>query len=646
MKLCKTTDTCLDGQRLSAVARRRFLRDGFSTASAGSTPEATSPALPTGIGLNGEAFPQQSRRGETNSPSENGVEIANQFSTLVQASAVAFSPSREVEELTRGTVRIRLSRGQVCSQCQLGLVRTDWTQKCVLLGTCTLWVKQGSVSVYGAVLSASTAIYRIYAPTTHALPAIEATTTNAEVEIEPLSDGITELPYTRTRDRWTPVGVKQTSDLFCVLGHSIEYDLKSPGRLRELDIAPWKALLTNASTYDSSSPPRILICGRRSSGLSTFARCIVNRLLARQSANSDLANRTGVRVVDLDLSTPEFVPPGLISLVQVNEPVFGPPFTHLLPPSSSDAGHVLRTHFLGEIGATDLSDWHLDRAYDLFELETNRRLQQHRAPLVILLPRWLNEVDDVTAIKLWSKMAPTQVFCLDPNPALPHLTRWQSIAEDRRCNINQVPVQVFEKISAVQQHDLQMQSYFHLNASPMIRPFWDQKPILAGMRRHATLSYGGDDASICLIFVMGGHIAFEDTYEALWGSLVALVAVPSTLLTDDVLCAERTRHNLSIQQIQRTDEDLPRWQGRPGLEDSFPFAAEGSFCLGLALVQDIDVASREIRLITGPELHAPDVQSQGYRVAVFIPKATADGRFRTDWVEREMQMRKGGNHTD
>ena len=48
-----------------------------------------------------------------NEAGKDGLETANQFSTLVQASAVDFSSTREVEQLTEGSVKIRLSRGQV-----------------------------------------------------------------------------------------------------------------------------------------------------------------------------------------------------------------------------------------------------------------------------------------------------------------------------------------------------------------------------------------------------------------------------------------------------------------------------------------------------------------------------------------------------
>ena len=62
-----------------------------------------------------KAIPTEDSISDDESPSEDGgLDTANQFSTLVEASAVEFSSSREVEQLSRGSVKIRLSRGQVC----------------------------------------------------------------------------------------------------------------------------------------------------------------------------------------------------------------------------------------------------------------------------------------------------------------------------------------------------------------------------------------------------------------------------------------------------------------------------------------------------------------------------------------------------
>ncbi|OCT53086.1 hypothetical protein CLCR_09758 [Cladophialophora carrionii] len=611
-----------NGHRLSAVARRRLLQ---TSVSAGSKSSRLSPAEPVDAEQKGVTAKADSTKHDDSTSQDDGIEVANQFSTLVEASAVGFSSSREVEQLPGNSFRIRLSRGQ----------------KCVVLGTCVLWVKQGSVFIYGAVLSASPTTYRIYAPSTHALPSIEAMTSLAELQLDPLSDGINDLPIAGTGVQWAPPGVKHCASPFYVLGHSFELDLKAPRRLRELNTDPWRALLANVVDYDTASPPRVLICGRRSSGLSTLVRCITNRLLAKQVTSFKSAHMTGVTLVDLDTITPEFAPPGVISLVHVRDLVFGPPFTHIMPPSRADTDPVLKQHFLGDINALDLADWHLARVYDLLDHERDSQPRWKTAPVVIVLPKWLNDVNPSIASKLWNKMSPTQIVCLDPSPTSPHLEPWRLLAGRDNCAIYQMPVQVFDRIPAVREHNLQLQSYFHLEDSHTSRQFWSETPILAKTSRTATLSYRGDGGMVYVIILLGGHVALQDTYEAVDGSLVALVAVPKpeTPVNEDIgLNTDTLGDTLQSGEVRRTEEDLPRWREHAGVENFFPFRAQHSFCLGLAIVQEIDVANREITLITGPGVHVDDIQRQGYRVALVVPKATADGRFRTEWAHREMGM--------
>ena len=492
----------------------------------------------------------------------------------------------------------------------------------------------------------STTTYRVYAPSTHALPAIQATTPDVHLELENLNDGAKALSALGLRGMWNAGGEKESDSSFQVLGHSFELDAKAPRRFKELDISPWKSLLNEISDFPLNSPPRILIRGRRSSGLSTLVRCMINRFLSKQLAASNDATEPGVMVLDLDTNLPEFAPPGMISLAHVKRPIFGPPFTNLLSSSPTISGQLSRAHFLGEIDRNDLEEWHIPFFYDLLDLQKNCRQNHQDRPEIVILPGWLSDIDQNIASSIWSKILPSHVVCLDPSPTSPLLERWQPLAENGGCRVYQLPVQVFDKITAVQEHDLQMQSYFHREQFGTNRPLWNESPLLANGGRMLRLSYEGDDSPIYTIILLGGHVALEDTYDAIHGSLVALVAVQGTTFlgqedgpveSSDIV--EEYGH-FSAGKIWRTDEDLPRWQGQAGLQSSMPFSAESSNCLGLAQVQETDIPNRTISFITGPELHVPDLQETGCRVALVICKATADGRFGTDWVQREMGVKK------
>ncbi|KIW89473.1 uncharacterized protein Z519_09629 [Cladophialophora bantiana CBS 173.52] len=619
-----------NGGRLSAVARRRLLREVQSTASSPSP--ATVAPIPE-ANLSETTCTSKDQEVESDgSSADEGLQSPNQFATLVDASAVHFSSSREIEQLTDRSVKIKLSRGQ----------------KCVVLGTYTLWVKQGSISVYGAILNATTAVYRVYAPVTHALPSIEAVSSSAELQLESLDDGIRDLPYVGQRGMWVPFGVKPSTSSFYVLGHSFDQDPKAPRQLKELDITCWKSLLTEFSRADISQPRRILICGRRSSGLSTLVRCIFNRFLARQFAGPDSARQRGVILLDLDTNMPEFAPPGMISLVHIVNPVFGPPFANILPPYRERSSRILAKHFLGDLETRDLVSWHIDRISGLLDLEQNRRVEFEGAPVLVTCPKWLNGIDNTRAGELWMKMSPSDIVCLDSGPMSTHLGPWKSLAEMGNCRIHQIPALVFDKISPVREHDLQMQSYFHLRHTPINHPFWDDTPVLATAQGSVALTYADDGAKISAIVLLGGHVAPEDTYDALEGNIVAVVALNPQSATDaacDLGATGANSHDGDRSGIYRTEEDLPLWQEQGELERSFPFPAEHSRCLGLAMVQKIDIPNRKIILSNAANLQVHEIQEQDSHVALVVPKATTDGRFKTDWAQREMHIKKSDSQT-
>nr|XP_020017496.1 polynucleotide 5'-hydroxyl-kinase NOL9 isoform X2 [Castor canadensis] len=67
----------------------------------------------------------------------------------------------------------------------------------------------------------------------------------------------------------------------------------------------------------------ILVCGTQDIGKSTFNRYLINQLLNSISC---------VDYLECDLGQTEFTPPGCISLLNITEPVLGPPFTHQRTP--------------------------------------------------------------------------------------------------------------------------------------------------------------------------------------------------------------------------------------------------------------------------------------------------------------------------
>ena len=78
------------------------------------------------------------------------------------------------------------------------------------------------------------------------------------------------------------------------------------------------------SSVSNKQHPRVVICGAKGSGKSTFLRYTLNNLLHNNKRKSN----GYVCIIDCDVGQPEIGPPGLISLSFVNTPLLSPPHLH------------------------------------------------------------------------------------------------------------------------------------------------------------------------------------------------------------------------------------------------------------------------------------------------------------------------------
>lgn len=516
------------------------------------------------------------------------------------------------------------------------------------MGVGDLWVKDGSLSVYGATLHASSRTYRLYSPITHALVSIEALTKTCEFELSSVDDSILDLPELGNRSLWTPPDAEPSRTSFHVLGHSFNHDPRNPGRFKELNIDPWKSALLQLTDYRSAAKiqPRVLLCGKRSSGLSTFTRCLLNRIITTQSANREKPGAPGVTVVDLDSNAPEFAAPGMISLVHVAEAVLGPPFTHPLPVGGSGS-RILKQHFVGDVEPNEMREWHMQQVTNLLDLAHSHQIEAGGSPVVVIAPKWWYEIDSDVAARLWTKMSQPTIACFDNNPQSVHLQPWKALADSSATAVVHIAPHPLEGLSALREHNLRMQSYFHAVELSNRKLAWNGRPVLSGGQVEVPLNYAGRNAQIRAIVLQGGHVAVEDTYDALEGSVAAIMAVNVTVgdgdvdgarsegrgLADHGLAAQEGRY---LPEMVRTEEDLPRATAiqAKGHADG----AVETRCIGLGIIHRIDLLRQQVVVITGLSTRALKSQMQGQPVILVVPKATSDGRYRTEWMKREMSF--------
>ncbi|GAA5940483.1 hypothetical protein JCM3775_004809 [Rhodotorula graminis] len=443
----------------------------------------------------------------------------------------------------------------------------------VLRGACTLTPVVGSVKVLGATLAApspssdsdgvilppltASTSHPLFAPSSHPLPPIFGAPLASPLQHSLL------LPSGATLDLTPYVAVVLVSDLVTGID-GIERVLVAGGMgqgggmfgrrkgeiesaqggatwslvlepepslagLRPLD--PWLAALAASvpplSTADDDDDDDddepaadrfvALVEGPKRVGKSTFAKMLLNSLLARYGA---------VAYLDTDLGQPEFTPSGFLSLNVLRRPVLGPSFTHVALP--------LASRFLGSTSPASDPSAYLEAAQALLEtyaLEVEYPLDGEastredrkvveRVPLVINTQGWVKGLGADLLDKLKALARPTHVFSFatpDDAPAPPVLGALTTLLPPAP------PSPLESKWSAADYRVLSLVSYFHALVVEGATPAWDfTRPLLA--QSPFALTLADLPGGVRLATAAGESIPHTHVLHALNGALVALVA--------------------------------------------------------------------------------------------------------------------------
>ena len=254
-------------------------------------------------------------------------------------------------------------------------LRLSLNDKVTLVGEYDVEVTEGITTVYGTILRPDRGVHRVFAPSTHPLPQIQARQDGTVVKISNTNKSIRKLERLSPlfRNIWNDERVSSRTFTPLINGeddsmrrslHPLEMDKQADGVMSAL--------------IDHDHPaqaPRIMALGSKSSGKSTFNRVLCNRFLNGKSTPS-------CQYLDLDPGQPEFSPPGQLSLVEVYTPLLGPPFTHL---ASERVPHrrIVRSHTLAATSFKEDSDLYIAICRDLISHIDRRR------PLVVNTCGWV-----------------------------------------------------------------------------------------------------------------------------------------------------------------------------------------------------------------------------------------------------------------
>ncbi|CAG8377958.1 unnamed protein product [Penicillium salamii] len=546
------------------------------------------------------------------------------------------SPAETPAELQNFPLsKVRLNKSNIVYSDESTLcIRIKERTNLALLGQYDLWVKRGVVSLMGAKLHASSQLHRVYAPSTHSLPVIKCVSGidgEAEVEIKSCNDGIAHLQdlspqYQKiwtgentAADKATLKGApKDSRRSFSVLYTSSDDSLNRHLRPLHLD-KKWSASMKALSQRQGQL--RVLVCGPKASGKSTFSRYLLNHVLSpTPETEGGYVNTDGVAFLDLDPGQPEFTPMGQVYLARLRNPFFGPPFTH---PSldGSHGGEIVRAHHIGATSPKEDPDHYALAVMDLMD-QYRALLEKHpQCPLIINYPGWIFGQGLEVATWLVRSLGLSDVVYMSEKGPSEVIDPLGLAAREARVPLTILPSQPtdFVSRSSAQLRAMQIQSYFHMShPTDLGSSLWSEEPL--SRTRPLTVDYTGPRQGILGIMVMGSQINPELLHETLEGAIVGLVAVesskalmgamappePSTDEQDETgsgldidMDSENPAasiENSMTENIVRTQEDLPYLFVGSG--SCTPLDPKASHCLGLALVRSIDTSSQKLELST------------------------------------------------
>lgn len=416
----------------------------------------------------------------------------------------------------------------------------------------------------------------------------------------------------------------------------------------------WNAALAKL-TESSERTRAVFVCGPKSSGKSTFTRLLTNRLLSEKSSGAG-----AIALLDLDPGQPEYSTPGHLSLVYLQEPNFGPPYTHPITPGKRK---TFRSHAIGAVTPSMDPSLYIACASDLFAHYRKLLSVSPNCHLIINTPGWVLGTGLEILVDLIAKIRPTDVVYMSQEGP-PEVT--MSLKEAAKRNpFFTLPSQASEFTTRTAAHlrIMQTMSYFHLNPSSNGESF-NHNPLTSIPPWE--IRYSGEDPGILGIICYGEQPPASLLADAINGSLVSIVvieddaAIPgwneepdehnfTSLATDsDLHLFDESPQPLQKPVLVRTPtEDLPYFNPL----NSITLDPKHSHAIGLALVRGIDVERRRLQIICPIEPSViEEINEQGKKIVLVSGKLDTPGWAYTEELYRkgalEKEGRKAGEDVD
>ena len=227
----------------------------------------------------------------------------------------------------------------------------------VITGTATVTVLDGRVEIMGCIIGSTDEIpcVQVCSPdgswsSSLAILDVSATIKKGQEENEFASScntitriKISPLPWDRSEASSTcTFHVASRSDVRFAITVADRWKAAATAVLSDMHKPP------NASgpVEYALDPARVVVCGAKSVGKSTYVRYLVNKMMTCCTDRN--GKRIRVAVLDCDVGQPELGPPGLITLTILERPLLSPPHIHMIcngQAQDSACAHGKETNF-------------------------------------------------------------------------------------------------------------------------------------------------------------------------------------------------------------------------------------------------------------------------------------------------------------
>jgi polynucleotide 5'-hydroxyl-kinase GRC3/NOL9 len=413
-----------------------------------------------------------------------------------------------------------------------------------------------------------------------------------------------------------------------------------------------------------------MICGPKSSGKSTFAKLLINRLVTsgmpvfEQTTAASVKPRTSdVAFLDIDPGQPEYSPPGQLSLIYITEPNFGPPYSH--PDASNAKRECIRAHSIASNSPATDTALYMACVIDLLSHYRGLSLEK-KCSLVINTPGWVLGTGLELLVELIREARPTDIIYMSqegPSNVVQSL-------KDAAGSIPFVmlPSQRTELTTWTAAHlrSMQVMSYLHLCSERQERETWDPRPLVS--IPPLVVKYAGNNAGIFGVMCLGEQPPAEMIIDTINGTLVAVVVMdditailglrknilnpgsdshPDRVRFDDwkINHTEATESELPIldnqeeQVIIRTPELIPYFNPKIAIS----LDPRYSHAIGLALIRGVDVKRRRFHLLSPiSSCIIENITSCGKLIVLVSGKLDTPGWAYTEHLYKRAVVEKGG----